>query len=87
MSYVIAAPCISDYACVDICPVNCISPRPDGEAFDDAEQLYIDPKVCVNCGACVEVCPVSAIYEAKLLPPKWAHYEEINREYFEMTIA
>ncbi|MDP3673478.1 MAG: 4Fe-4S binding protein [Novosphingobium sp.] len=82
MPYVIAAPCIADFACVDICPVNCIAPRPNDDSFDDAEQLYIDPDVCISCGACVDVCPVLAIYESRDLPEKWRHYAEINRDYF-----
>lgn len=85
MAYVIAAPCVSDYSCVEICPANCIGPRPEGDAFDHAEQLYIDPDKCISCGACVEVCPVLAIFEAGELPAKWAHYERVNREYFEFA--
>jgi ferredoxin len=87
MAYVIAAPCIADYSCVEICPVNCIGPHPDNAEFDIAEQLYINPAVCVNCAACVQVCPVDAIYEANLLPPKWEHYKDVNREYFERAHA
>jgi ferredoxin len=49
MAHVIAAPCVADYSCVDICPVGCISPRPADKDFNDAEQLYIDPDVCVDC--------------------------------------
>lgn len=82
MTYVIAAPCVADYSCLEICPVNCISPSPDERGFDDAEQLYINPAVCIDCGACVKVCPVLAIYEAGSLPDKWQHYAAINRDYF-----
>ena len=82
MAYVIAAPCVADYACVDICPVDCIGPSPREDAFDDTEQLYIDPVRCIGCGACVDVCPVSAIFEEHDLPPKWHHYAEVNARYF-----
>jgi ferredoxin len=82
MAHVIAAPCVADYSCVDICPVGCISPRPAGKDFNDAEQLYIDPDVCVDCGACIEICPVPAIFEAGCLPDKWRHYARVNRDYF-----
>ncbi|MNF84200.1 Ferredoxin 7Fe [compost metagenome] len=82
MAYVIAAPCIADYSCVEICPVNCISPGPHEKEFDGAEQMYINPDVCVNCGACRDVCPVLAIYEAGCLPEKWQHYAQINKEFF-----
>jgi ferredoxin len=82
MAYVIAAPCVADYSCVEICPVNCISPRSSDVGFDTAEQMFIDPAVCINCRACVDVCPVLAIYDAGNLPAKWKHYEKINRDYF-----
>ncbi|MCK9504278.1 MAG: 4Fe-4S binding protein [Porticoccaceae bacterium] len=82
MAYVITAPCVADYSCVEICPVNCISPRPETADFDSAEQLYINPAVCIDCGACVKVCPVLAIYEAGALPDKWKHYAAINQDYF-----
>jgi ferredoxin len=82
LSYVIAAPCVADYACVEVCPVACISPGPDDPRFDTAVQLYIDPQACIECGACAEVCPVSAIFAHSMLPAKWRHYEQINRQYF-----
>lgn len=82
MSYVIAAPCIADYSCVEVCPVDCIGPGPEEPGFEEAEQLYIDPRLCINCGICVEVCPVLAIYEAGALPEKYIQYEDINRDYF-----
>lgn len=83
MAYVITAPCVADYSCVEICPVNCISPGPEDANFANAEQMYIDPNRCIDCAACVEVCPVLAIHEADCLPAKWQHYAKINREYFE----
>ena len=63
MTYVITAACAGtkDTACVQVCPVDCIHPRPDEDAFDAQSQLYIDPAECIDCGACVPVCPVSAI--------------------------
>lgn len=82
MAFVIAAPCVADYSCVEVCPVNCISPGPNDPGFLDAEQLYIDPVACVDCGACVDVCPVLAIYEDGCLPDAWKPYAQINRDYF-----
>lgn len=82
MSYVIAAPCVADYSCIEVCPVGCISPGPEDPRFDRAEQLYIDPVACISCGACSDVCPVLAIFDASKLPAKWQHYEQINRDYF-----
>jgi formate hydrogenlyase subunit 6/NADH:ubiquinone oxidoreductase subunit I len=82
MTYVIAAPCIADYSCVEICPVDCISPGPDDCDFENAEQMYIDPQRCIDCGACQQVCPVLAIYEAGDLPAKWSHYADVNADFF-----
>ena len=43
MAYVIAEPCIGtkDTACVDACPVDCIHPKKDEEAFASEEMLYM----------------------------------------------
>lgn len=83
MAYVITAPCVADYSCLEICPVDCISPGPEDNGFANAEQLYINPVTCIDCGACVEACPVLAIYEEDNLPDKYKHYADINREYFQ----
>ncbi|HJT94866.1 MAG TPA: ferredoxin family protein [Mycobacterium sp.] len=83
MPYVIAAPCIADYSCLEACPADCIRPRPDDPDFMTAEQLYIDPRSCIDCEACVPACPVEAVYELSRLPQKWAEYKNINAEYFE----
>lgn len=87
MAYVITAPCVADYSCVEICPVNCISPGPSDNDFGNAEQLYINPAICIDCAACVEACPVLAIYEEDNLPDKYQHYTDINREYFEQKVT
>ena len=85
MAYVITAPCVADYSCLEICPVDCISPGPADKEFGDTEQLYINPKTCIHCAACVEACPVLAIYEDDNLPEKYRHYADVNREYFEQN--
>ena len=84
MAYVIAEPCIGtkDTACVDACPVDCIHPKKDEEAFEQAPLLYIDPVECIDCGACVPVCPVTAIFVLDELPEKWAQYTKINSDHF-----
>ena len=84
MTYVIAEPCIGtkDTACVDVCPVDCIHPRKDEGEFEAAEMLYIDPEVCIDCGACEPDCPVQAIFPQDLLPEKWAHFTQINADYY-----
>ena len=82
MAYVIAAPCIADYSCVEVCPVDCIHPTPDEPSFEQAEQMYIDPNECIDCEACIEACPVEAIFEADRLPEPWEHYASVNADYF-----
>jgi ferredoxin len=76
MAFVIAEPCIDvhDRACVDECPVDCI--------YDGIRKGYIHPDECVDCGACEPVCPVSAIFERDDLPAAWAHFAEIDAEFF-----
>lgn len=82
MAFVITSPCIADYSCLEVCPVDCISPGPESDKFDGAEQLYINPDVCIDCAACVDACPVSAIYKKELLPERWQHYADLNQSYF-----
>ena len=76
MTYVIAEPCVDvhDRACVDECPVDCI--------YDGIRKGYIHPDECVDCGACEPVCPVTAIFSQGDLPAAWAHYEQIEVEFF-----
>ncbi|WP_332909966.1 ferredoxin family protein [Nocardia asteroides] len=82
MPYVIAAPCVADYSCLEVCPADCIRPRPDDPEFESVEQLYIDASSCIDCEACVPACPVDAIFESTRLPEKWASYRSVNAEYF-----
>jgi NAD-dependent dihydropyrimidine dehydrogenase PreA subunit len=84
MAYVIAEPCVNtkDTACVDVCPVDCIHPRKDEEAFAAETMLYIHPTECIDCGACVPVCPVTAIYALEDLPEKWANFTAINSDWY-----
>ena len=83
MTYVVAAPCVADYSCVEVCPVDCIHPMPDEAGFETAAQLYIDPVLCTDCGACEEACPVGAVFSRDKLPAKWAHYAGINAGHFQ----
>lgn len=82
MPYVIGAPCVADYSCVEVCPVDCIHPTPDEAGFEQTEQLYIHPSECIDCEACVEACPVDAIVAADRMPAGWEQYPEINADYF-----
>ena len=69
-------------SCVDVCPVDCIHPRPDEPEFLAADQLYIDPEECIDCRACFEVCPVEAITTESTVPPQWHESIERNAAYF-----
>ncbi len=84
MTYTIVELCIGtkDASCVDVCPVDCIHPRPDAEKFAEAKMLYIDPAECIDCGACEPVCPVTAIFPDFDVPEEWAEYTQINADYF-----
>jgi NAD-dependent dihydropyrimidine dehydrogenase PreA subunit len=55
MTYVIGSACIdvTDRACMDECPVDCI--------YVGGRMAYVDPDECIDCSACEPVCPVEAI--------------------------
>ena len=82
MTYVITGSCIKDDSCIEVCPVDCIHPKPDAPDFETAEQLYIDPAECIDCDACVEACPVDACFAEDQLPDEWTKYTAINVEYY-----
>jgi ferredoxin--NADP+ reductase len=82
VTYVIVGSCIKDDSCVEVCPVDCIHPKPGAPDFETAEQLYIDPEVCIDCDACVEACPIDAIFPDFDLPEKYEYALELNAEFF-----
>jgi ferredoxin len=82
VTYVIVGSCIKDDSCIEVCPVDCIHPKPGAPDFETAEQLYIDPGVCIDCDACVEACPVDAIFPDFEVPEKYAYALELNAEFF-----
>ncbi len=47
--------CCGCNACVQICPVNCITPQKDREGFFYPD---IDEDKCINCNQCEKVCPM-----------------------------
>ena len=83
MTYVIIGSCVKDDACIEVCPVDCILPRPEDPDFETAEQLYIDPEECIDCDACVEACPVDACFAEDQLPDEWSKFTELNAKYFQ----
>jgi len=47
--------CTGCYACLNICPEQCISMNTDDEGF---WYPVVDNKSCIECGLCVKVCPL-----------------------------
>lgn len=47
--------CSGCYACVNICPKNCITMETDSEGF---KYPLVDYDVCIACGKCVKACPI-----------------------------
>jgi NAD-dependent dihydropyrimidine dehydrogenase PreA subunit len=64
----VAGSCIKDDSCIEVCPVDCIHPKPGDPDFEAAEQLYIDPELCIDCDACVEACTIDVIFADFELP-------------------
>ena len=96
MASVICEPCIGvcDMACVEVCPVECISgpiSLEEIETFKDngetsklaGVQLYINPDECIDCFACQDECPVEAILADDEIPDNWEHFIEKNAEFFQ----
>lgn len=83
MTYAITQTCCSDATCVAVCPVNCIHPTPEEQAFGSTEMLYVDPATCIDCGACADACPVDAIFPVDSLSAGQKEYAAINAAYYE----
>ncbi|MGW0940812.1 4Fe-4S dicluster domain-containing protein, partial [Streptomyces sp. NPDC002666] len=82
MTYAITQTCCSDATCVAVCPVNCIHPTPEEQAFGSTEMLYVDPETCIDCGACADACPVDAIFPVDSLFGAQQEYAGINAAYY-----
>lgn len=65
MPRVITNLCLRDASCVEVCPVDCISP---GDPVEEYPTYYIDPDACIDCGACEVECPNTAIFEESEVP-------------------
>ena len=78
MAFVIAQPCIdhNERACLDVCPVDCIT----SEAAD--RKLYVDPDLCIDCGACADACPNDAVFRADKLPAEWAQFAWVDAAWY-----
>jgi ferredoxin len=78
MSHIITSLCLRDSGCVEVCPVECISP---GDPTSKFPTYFIDPASCIDCGACVPECPYNAIFPEDEVPAKYVAKggEFINR--------
>lgn len=79
---VITDSCIKDMHCVSVCLRKAIHPKQDEAGYDDARQLFINPKKCTSCGSCIAVCPTGAIYAIEDLPEELSHFAEMNAAYY-----
>ncbi len=69
MTHVITSLCLRDSGCVEVCPVECITP---GKPQEQWPLFYIDPDTCIDCGACVPECPYSAIFPEDEVPSSYS---------------
>jgi NAD-dependent dihydropyrimidine dehydrogenase PreA subunit len=85
MAYVIALPClgVKDGACVAVCPMDCIHPRPDSPEYWKHGQMFIDPDACIDCHMCAEECPVNAIFHELEVPEEWKAFIKKNASHFQ----
>jgi len=65
MTHIITSLCLRDSGCVEVCPVECITP---GKPQEQWPMFYIDPDTCIDCGACVPECPYNAIFPEDEVP-------------------
>lgn len=49
-------------ACVNVCPVSCISMQTDDEGFLYAKA---NEDICIHCSLCVETCPIQSPWDKK----------------------
>ena len=84
MAYVITQKCSGFKAgsCVEVCPVDCISPAPGHPDFEGVVQLFINPDDCIDCGACVLTCPHDAVYAEEDVPEEMLGDIAANAAYF-----
>ncbi len=69
MTHIITSLCLRDSGCVEVCPVECITP---GKPQEQWPLFYIDPDTCIDCGACVPECPYAAIFPEDEVPTAYS---------------
>jgi TPP-dependent indolepyruvate ferredoxin oxidoreductase alpha subunit len=80
MAFIITSACIKDELCVE--PTDCIHPKKDEPAFEEVQQLFVDPEECIDCGACVPVCTSDAIHDAQEVPEDLRPFVAANAAYY-----
>lgn len=66
--------CCGCWACVSVCPKQCISMQKDSELF---HYPAINYEKCINCGMCIKVCPSQSAH--KFDTNQATSYAAINR--------
>jgi NAD-dependent dihydropyrimidine dehydrogenase PreA subunit len=76
MTFVIGSACVdvTDRACVEECPVDCI--------YVGERMAYVNPGECIDCSACEPVCPVEAIVPESDLSPEEHAFVAENAKFF-----
>jgi NAD-dependent dihydropyrimidine dehydrogenase PreA subunit len=81
MAYVITDACTKDFICASECATAAIAPASAADAAS-VSQLFINADECIDCGNCASVCPSNAIFSLDDLPADKAHFEAMNKAYF-----
>jgi ferredoxin--NADP+ reductase len=81
MTYVITVLCARDGACMEVCPVECIVPGPEGDP-DWGMAYFIDPDTCIDCGACEPECPEDAIFPEDEVPDEYQEWTAKNAAFY-----
>jgi ferredoxin len=87
LAYVITEACSGSECsvCLEVCPVDAISPRPGETGFFAAPQLSINADACIHCASCARVCPLKAAVAGEQPLPLWARFPaESNVSYHQL---
>lgn len=80
MTFVIGSSCVdlTDRACMDECPVDCI--------YVGERMAYVNPEECIDCSACEPVCPVEAIMPENEVSEEDQQFIVENARFFTETL-
>lgn len=80
MTHIITSLCLRDGACVEVCPVECITA---GKPEEEWPWYFIDPDTCIDCGACIPECPFEAIFIEEEVPSDYEMMADQERVPFD----